>query len=65
MADTGGPWYYCLEHKTVETADGCRSINRFGPYSTREEAENAMQTVAERNEQWDEEDREWDEPGKK
>jgi hypothetical protein len=53
-------WYYCLDHKTVETRDGCRSINRFGPYATREEAEHALQKVAERNEAWDREDAEWD-----
>lgn len=58
MAD--GQWYYCLDHKAVETADGCRSVNRFGPYSTQEEAEHAMATVAERNEQLDREDAEWE-----
>ncbi|QGN33422.1 hypothetical protein [Microlunatus sp. Gsoil 973] len=62
MADEQGMWYYCLDHKTVEPKDGCRSINRFGPYATREEAQHALEKVAERNEQWDEEDREWDEP---
>jgi hypothetical protein len=55
-------WYYCLDHKTVETKDGCRSINRFGPYSTREDAQRAMEKVAERNEEADRADREWDEP---
>jgi hypothetical protein len=54
MAD--GNWYYCLEHKTVETKDGCRAIERFGPYATREEAEHAMQKVAERNEEWERQD---------
>ena len=44
---------------TVETKDGCRSINRFGPYATREAAEHALATVAERNEQFDREDAEW------
>ncbi|QDP97804.1 hypothetical protein FOE78_19510 [Microlunatus elymi] len=57
MADT--QWYYCLTHNTVETKDGCRAVNRFGPYATREEAEQALAKVAERNEQWDEEDAEW------
>jgi len=60
-----GKWYYCLDHKTVEDAWGCRSVNRFGPYATREEAQNALQKVAERNEQWDEEDRAWNEPEKR
>lgn len=58
MADA--QWFYCLDHKTVETADGCRSANRFGPYATQEEAQNALAKVAERNEQADREDAEWD-----
>lgn len=62
MPDAEGTWYYCLDHKTVEGKDGCRSMNRFGPYPTREEAQQAMQKVAERNEQWDQEDREWENP---
>lgn len=56
-------WFYCLDHKTVETADGCRSANRFGPYATREDAEHALERVAQRNEEADRQDREWDEPG--
>lgn len=62
---TQGKWYYCLDHKTVEGESGCRSVNRFGPYATREEARNALQKVAERNEKWDEEDRAWNEPEKR
>ncbi len=51
MAD--GDWYYCLDHKTVEPYVGCKSENRLGPYPTRDEAEHALQKVAERNEAWD------------
>lgn len=51
MAD--GEFYYCLDHKTVEPYQGCKSANRLGPYATRKEAENALATVAERNEDWD------------
>jgi hypothetical protein len=58
MADT--EWYYCLDHKTVEPKGGCRSANRFGPYATREEAERALEKVAERNEEWEQQDREWE-----
>lgn len=57
--DQGQQWFYCLDHKAAETKDGCRSINRFGPYPTREEAEHALAKVAERNEQFDREDAEW------
>lgn len=59
-----GDWYYCLTHKTVEDAASCHSFHRLGPYATREDAENALQKVAERNAKWDEEDREWNEPQK-
>ncbi len=55
-----GPWFYCLKHHTVETRDGCAERHRLGPYDTREEAEHALQEVAERNERLDQEDREWE-----
>jgi hypothetical protein len=55
-----GPWFYCLKHHTVETRDGCAERHRLGPYDTREEAEHALQGVAERNEKLDQEDREWE-----
>jgi hypothetical protein len=54
-------WYYCLTHKAVETKDGCRAIDRFGPYPTREDAAQALQKVEERNEEWDAQDEEWEE----
>jgi hypothetical protein len=56
-----GPWFYCLKHHTVETRDGCAERHRLGPYSTREEAEQALQSVAEREHRLEEEDRAWDE----
>ncbi len=51
MAD--GDWYYCLDHKSVEPYTGCKSVDRLGPYPTRDEAEQALDKVAERNEEWD------------
>lgn len=53
-------WYYCVEHKTVEPELGCRILDRLGPYPTREAAERALETVEKRNEQWDQEDRDFD-----
>jgi hypothetical protein len=53
-------WYYCLDHKTVEPYEGCRAEVRIGPFPTREEAEQALDTVARRNEQWDN-DPDWSE----
>ena len=46
-------YWFCLNHHTVEGADGCAYQDRLGPYSTRAEAERALEKVAERNEAWD------------
>jgi hypothetical protein len=46
-------WYFCLVHQRVEPEDGCAHSERLGPYATREQAERALQTAAERNEAWD------------
>ena len=54
-----GPWYFCLKHHTVEPRDGCADKHRLGPYTTRQEAEQALHLVAERNEEQDAKDREW------
>ncbi|MGY1855962.1 hypothetical protein [Modestobacter sp. SYSU DS0290] len=56
-----GPWFYCLKHHAVETRDGCAERHRLGPFETREEAEQALAKVAERNEAADAADREWEE----
>ena len=48
-----GQWYWCLDHHRVEPFEGCRSNDRLGPYATREEAEQALDKVAERNDAWD------------
>ncbi len=54
-----GPWFYCLKHHAVEPRDGCAERHRLGPYATREEAELALQKVAERNEKAAASDRAW------
>lgn len=48
-----GQWYYCLDHKAVEPYFGCRSATRLGPYASREEAQEALERVAERNDEWE------------
>jgi len=50
-------WYFCLKHHRVEPYQGCKAADRLGPYASEAEAERALQTVAERNDRWDEEDR--------
>jgi uncharacterized protein YfcZ (UPF0381/DUF406 family) len=58
-----GEWYYCIDHKTVERQDSlCKAVSRLGPYATREEAEHALEKVAQRNEQWDNDPKWNDEP---
>ena len=52
MAD--GQWWYNTATKTVEPdSKAGKVVDRLGPYATREEAEHAMEKVAERNEAWD------------
>jgi len=52
MAD--GQWWYNTATKTVEPdSTAGKVVDRLGPYATREEAEHAMEKVAERNEAWD------------
>ena len=48
-----GQWYFCLKHHAVEPYDGCKSADRLGPYETPEEAGRALETVRERNEEWE------------
>ncbi|MQA04244.1 MAG: hypothetical protein GEV07_16455 [Streptosporangiales bacterium] len=46
-------WWYCLVHKAVEPAEGCRNADRLGPFATRAEAENALRLAEQRNEAWE------------
>jgi hypothetical protein len=55
-----GPWFYCLKHNAVEDRDGCAERHRLGPYATRQEAEHAVQAVAERERKLTQEDRAWE-----
>lgn len=60
-----GPWYFCLKHRTVEDRGGCAERHRLGPFDSREEAADALQTVADRNEQADAADRAWERDGER
>lgn len=48
-----GEWYYCLDHHMVEPYEACRSDTRLGPYATPAEAAQALEKVASRNTDWD------------
>ncbi len=54
-------YWFNVDSKQVET-DETRSqdANVLGPYTSEADAANALQRVAENNEEWDEEDRRWD-----
>ena len=54
-------YWWCTDHNAVESDEGCRAEVRLGPYPTREAAEHALQSVDERNEKLDAEDKAWDE----
>jgi hypothetical protein len=55
-------YYFNLKTNQVEALEGkSPAKDVLGPYATREEAERALEHARARTEQWDEEDREWDE----
>jgi hypothetical protein len=53
MSDDDEQYWYCLNHKTVETRDGCKNADRLGPYTSYADASRALDKVEERNEEWD------------
>ncbi|HYK68039.1 MAG TPA: hypothetical protein VEV45_08855 [Streptosporangiaceae bacterium] len=55
--DDDKSWWFCLRHHDVEQGPGCPGKDRLGPYPTREAAERALETVRQRNEAWDAQDR--------
>lgn len=57
-------YWWCTEHKSVETDDGCRAEVRLGPYPTQEAASQALRTVAERNAEEDAKDAAWEDKGR-
>ncbi|AXI77235.1 hypothetical protein [Peterkaempfera bronchialis] len=48
-----GEWFYCVRHRKVEEGPECPARDRLGPYASRADAEHALQTAAERNEEWE------------
>ena len=65
MADIGSAaFYWCVKHSRVETGDDvCPGRDRLGPYRTESEAQQALQRVRERNDEWDAEDERWENGG--
>ena len=54
--DDSHRWWFCIRHMTVEPEAGCPAKDRLGPYSSKEEAEHALETARRRNEEWDAQD---------
>jgi hypothetical protein len=55
-------WYWCMAHNEPEREDShCPPGQRWGPYATREEALHWREKAERRNDEWDEEDRRWEE----
>ncbi len=57
----GTQYYYNLTTGTVEEGHQSPATELMGPYPTREEAQQALRTAAERNRAWDEENEAWEE----
>jgi hypothetical protein len=57
--DPATAFYYNTETSQVEQGYKSDWTGRMGPYRTREEAENALSTAAQRNKEWDRAEREW------
>ena len=56
-SEQGKRWWYSLRYHTVEDDDGpTPGKDRLGPYPTREAAARALETVRERNSEWDAKD---------
>ena len=53
MSATAPKYWFCVKHHRVEREDGCKIIDRLGPYATEAEAARALEKVEERNQEWD------------
>lgn len=54
--DADQQWWFNLSTGQVEQGMISQSYDRVGPFDTREDAERALETIAENNRRWDEED---------
>ena len=52
-------WYYCLKHHTVEREGECKATDRLGPYADPESASHALESVRDREQRIEAEDRAW------
>ncbi len=55
----GTKYYFNTRTREVERGSQSSWHHLMGPYDTAEEAQNALTIAQERNEEWEEEDKEW------
>lgn len=58
-------WYNVDSGQVESDEDRSPNANVMGPYDTPEAAQNALQTAHAKSEQWDEEDRRWNDEGQR
>jgi hypothetical protein len=46
-------WWYCVRHNRVEADETCPGKDRLGPFDSEADAARALETVRERNKEWD------------
>lgn len=56
-----GDFWFNIKTRQVEEGHQSDSSDLMGPYPTREAAASALATAKERTEEWDREDKEWNE----
>ncbi len=54
-------WFNVVTGEVEQNEETSRKAYLLGPYDTREEAQQALDTARKRTEAWDEEDRRWKE----
>jgi hypothetical protein len=59
VGDPGHEFWVNLTSGEVEEGRQSSTVDRMGPYATREAAQHAFDTAARRTQQWDEDDRRW------
>lgn len=57
-----GEWFYCIRHNKVEEGPECPAKDRLGPYTSPEEAAQALRIADERNREWQNDPRWSDKP---
>lgn len=56
----GEQWWWCTVHEQVEdSSTTCRAADRYGPYESPEAARDWRSRFEQREEEWEEQDREW------